>query len=154
MNAMKFAIAIFIVSLSSMALAQHEMHNMTDEPVGIIVSTLPANNAVLARSPEVIVLQFDNAHTLVKLAVKDPDSDIIDINFRFDPRPDTQFTQALPELEGADYYAVEWAVLDRAGKLIRGSFHFSFGDNAMPPSHYLDQMEHRMRIMSPDYKLL
>jgi|TARA_B100000959_G_C14944727_1_gene609354 hypothetical protein len=64
--------------------------------------------------------------------------------------------ESLPVLAAADYYTAEWAVLDGEGKLIKGVFSFSFGDDARPPSDYRDQMqmEHSDNIISPDYRLL
>lgn len=143
----------FFTLCSSAVLAQHDMHNMNNTGQDM-VTTMPANNEVLAAAPTEVMLHFEKPKTLVKLVVKDPASNFVDINFRFDPRPSQHFAKALPALSAQDYYTVEWAILDDDGALIKGTFYFSFGPDAKPPSFYLDQMEHEMHIMAPDYRLL
>ncbi|MEX0962868.1 MAG: copper resistance protein CopC [Pseudohongiellaceae bacterium] len=138
---------------SSAVLAQGDMHSMTKHG-GLHVSTMPANNEVIAMAPQKIILDFDSEVRLVKLALKEKTQGEILINFRFDPTSGRHYTQSLPPLLAADYYKVEWAALDASGKLARGSFYFSFGDNAKPPSSYMGEMDHQMQIISPDYRLL
>ena len=142
-----------LVTSASQSLAQHQMHGGDGES-GISVSTMPMANEVLAKSPEQIMMNFQEPYTLVKLVMKTPDNEFVDINFRFDPTPGMHMVHAIPALEPDDYYEVEWAVLSREGELIRGNFHFSFGEDARPPSYYLDQMEMPVHIMAPDYRLL
>lgn len=143
----------FISLYSSAVLAQHDMHSM-DNAGQDMVTTMPGNNEVLAAAPTEVMLHFEKPKTLVKLVVKDPAANFVDINFRFDPRPSQHFARALPALAPQDYYSVEWAILDDDGALVKGTFYFSFGADAKPPSFYLDQMEHEMHIMAPDYRLL
>jgi len=135
------------------ALAQHDMSNMSGMG-DISVATMPTDDAVMAMAPQSLMLQFEDEHVLVKLVLKDPEPNFIDINFRFDPTAKQHSSHALPPLELADYYEVEWAALDAEGKLHKGTFHFSFGPDAKPPSFYLSQEEHNMpMIMTPDYRL-
>jgi methionine-rich copper-binding protein CopC len=129
------------------------MHDMSDDG-GVHGETMPANDEVVAKSPESIMLHFESEVRLLKLALKETRQGEIDIGFRHNPTAGVHFMQSLPMLAPADYYRVEWAVLDAGGQLIKGSFYFSFGDDAKPPSYYLDQMEHPDHIMSPDYRLL
>ena len=148
------AIPLFFLALTSspLGMAQHEMHGMSSGDLA--VTTMPGDNEVLAGSPDSVMLHFESDMRLVKLVIKEAGKEFVDIGFRYRPVAGMHFMQNLPELNEADYYAVEWAVLDGEGKLVKGSFHFSFGANARPPSYYLEQMEHPQHIMAPDYRLL
>ena len=133
--------------------AQHAMHNMGGDP-DFAIDTMPPDDAALASQPESLMLHFGPEVRLVKLAVKDPESSLVDIGFRYNPDPGNHFMQSLPDLEPADFYTVEWAVIDPMGTLTRGNFHFSFGADARPPSYWLEQREEMRHIMAPDYRLL
>lgn len=145
----------FLIALlgSSALLAQHAMPGMSNGE-GLRVSTMPADDAVIARAPDSIMLNFESEVRLVKLALKETRQGEILIDFRYNPKAGKHFTQPLPFLAAADYYKVEWAALDRLGKLVKGSFYFSFGEDAQPPSSYMEGMDHNMQIISPDYRLL
>ena len=147
------ALAALLLSVSVQVQAQHAMHGMS-EMGEAAVQTMPANNAVLASSPDHLMLQFEDEITLVKLAVKNPAGKLVDIGFRFDPKPAMHYMQMLPELEQIDFYSVEWAILKGDGELVKGTFYFSFGPDARPPSYYLEQMDMPAHMMSPDYRLL
>lgn len=140
---------------SPLALSQHEMHNMPDSG-GLHVISMPDNDEVLGSAPESIMLHFESEVRLVKLALREPGQgkDPIEIGFRYRPEAGVHFVQSLPVLSPADYYIVEWAAFDANQSLIKGVFYFSFGDDARPPSYYLDQIKHPEHIMSPDYRLL
>jgi methionine-rich copper-binding protein CopC len=140
--------------LVSGAQAQHTMHNMGGGDSEVSVQTMPADDAVMASQPEMLMLNFGPMVRLVKLAVRTSESDLLDIGFRYSPRAGHEFTQRLPQLQAADYYTVEWAVLDDTESLVKGNFHFAVGPNARPPSYYLNQMEQMPHIMAPDYRLL
>jgi len=140
--------------LASAAHGQHAMHNMGGGDNELGVQTMPGDDAVMATQPDMLMLQFGPMVRLVKLAIRTSDSDLLDIGFRYNPRAGHEFTQRLPELQAADYYTVEWAVLDQEETLVKGNFHFSVGPNARPPSYYLNQMEQMPHIMAPDYRLL
>ena len=146
-------LAVLLMSVSTQLLSQHAMHGMSEMGEAALV-TMPANNEVLASSPDHLMLQFENEITLVKLTVKNPEGGLVDIGFRFDPKPGMHFMQMLPELEQIDFYTVEWAILDTEGQLVKGNFYFSFGPDARPPSYYLEQMDMPAHMMSPDYRLL
>lgn len=145
----------FMISLlsSSTLLAQHTMPGMSGG-TGLHVSTMPADDAVLAKAPESIMLNFQTEVRLVKLALKETRQGEILIDFRYNPTASMHYTQPIPPLAAANYYKVEWAALDRSGKLVKGSFYFSFGENAQSPSSYMEGMDHNMQIISPDYRLL
>ncbi|MEX2469502.1 MAG: copper resistance CopC family protein [Pseudohongiellaceae bacterium] len=148
-----FAIAVVICLPLDAVLAQHAMHDMGAEPAMTVHST-PADDAVLPAAPQSLQLHFPETVRLVKLAVRDPGSGLTDIGFRYDPKSSQMYTQALPVLETADYYTVEWAVLDGNEQLVKGNFHFAFGPDARPPSYYLAQREQMRHFMAPDYRLL
>ena len=142
---------LLLVFLSPLALAQHEMHGMS---ASTQINTMPANDAVLTAAPASLMLHFESEMRLVKLVLKAPEHGFINIGFRYQPATGLHFMQSLPTLAAANYYTVEWAALNANEELIKGIFHFSFGDNAMLPSYYLDQIKHPDHIMSPDYRLL
>ncbi len=133
--------------------AQHEMHNMGGAS-HMELQTMPADNAVLGSAPDQLMLHFGPEVRLVKLTLRNTDNDLVDIGFRYDPEPAKDFIHRLPHLAADDYYRVEWGIIEDDGTLVRGSFHFSFGPDARPPSYWLDQTEQMQHIMSPDYRLL
>ena len=146
---------IALLLISPLALAQHSMHNMQDSG-NIKLVSVPGDDEVFVASPESILLHFDTEVLLVKLVLREPSQgkEPINIGFRFSPERGVHFLQPLPELAKADYYLVEWAAFDANNTLVKGSFHFSFGADARPPSYYLEQLKHPDHIMSPDYRLL
>ena len=137
------------------AIAQHTQHDMNKAGAGQVRS-MPGNDEVLATPPASIMLHFDAAVMLVKLVLRDPSQskEPIDIGFRYQPERQMNYAQPLPELASANYYVVEWAAFDASDALVKGVFYFSFGDNAKPPSYYLNQIQHPDHIMSPDFRLL
>ena len=147
-----FSLLVALV-YSPFSLAQHEMHNMPGEGA-VHVTTMPANDEVLATSPKSIMLRFGSEVQLVTLALREPSQgkEIIDIGFRYSGETGAQFVQPLPVLAAANYYVAEWAILD-GDRLLKGVFYFSFGDDARPPSFYRNEMDHQMQMMSPDYRL-
>lgn len=148
---MCLAAASLIMLLSPLAAAQHTMH--TPSVGGIDAETIPADDAVLPESPARLDLHFDQPVRLVKLTLRDPGRDLLDIGFRYDPQPGRMFMQTLPALPPADYYIADWAVVNDQEQVIYGSFHFSFGPDARPPSDHMDDMEEMRHFMTPDYRL-
>lgn len=137
---------------SPLALAQHEMHNMA---ASVELNSMPANDEVLAAAPESMMLHFASEIRLVKLALKASEHGFVNIDFRYNPVPGVHFTQSLPALAAANYYTVEWAAFDSSEELIKGTFHFSFGDDARAPSYYRNQMEGMVHDAMPlDYRTL
>jgi methionine-rich copper-binding protein CopC len=129
------------------------MHGMSNSG-DLLDSSMPADDAVLAKAPQSLMLNFSSEVRLVKLALKETKQGEILIDFRYDPTAAMRYMQALPSLAAANYYKVEWAALKASGELVKGSFYFSFGDDAKPPSEYMNDMDHEMMIMAPDYRLL
>ena len=154
MNRIYISATLLLVLAGTPGLAQHAGHGMDAATTDLALHTMPANDAVLAAAPASVMLHFDDEVRLVKLALRNADSGLIDIGFRYSDRADRDFVHALPPLPAADYYTVEWGVIDGDGTLVRGRFHFAFGADARPPSYWLDQQEQMRHIMAPDYRLL
>lgn len=129
--------------LQSVALAQLP-RQLLDDPASqqrinrlapsIIAESAPLDDAVLITAPSSLGLSFPENVRLVKLALYNENKEWIDINFRYDPRPDSSFAQPIPALQQTSYYTADWAVLAANDLLVRGSFSFSFGAGAEPPS--------------------
>lgn len=96
--------------------------------------TMPSDDAVLTNAPDKLTLRFPERVRLVKLTLHTENRDWIDIDFRYNPRPDQHFVWQLPGLQQASYYTADWAILGNNDQLIRGSFSFAFGPDAEAPS--------------------
>lgn len=153
MNNKAACLLLTILCFSAPAMAQHAMHNMGME-TDVGLETMPPDDAVLATQPEMLMLHFGPMVRLVKLALKTPEGELVNIGFRYRPVAGHEFMQSLPALPSEDYYTVEWAILDQDDALVKGNFYFSFGAEAQAPSWYLDQLEQMRHIMAPDYRLL
>lgn len=114
----------------------------------------PADDQVLAASPEELMLRFSTYVRLVKLTLKAPDQDIVNIGFRYSPEASRVFFWELPELPVADYYTVEWAAIDPSNLVAKGSFNFAFGSEALPPSQVIPTEEELQHVTVPDFRLL
>lgn len=114
--------------------------------------TTPPDDAVLASAPAAIVLDFPQRVRLVKLTLRDENHAWVNIDFRYNPRLVSSFNWELPELATADYYTADWAVLGANDQLVRGSFSFSFGLDAKPPSIHkeMDTLLLQLRHGDPD----
>ncbi len=97
-------------------------------------ATRPLDDAVLDLAPEELSLVFPASVRLVKLVLRDENRAWVDIDFRYNPRPRSDYVWKLPELPPAVYYTAEWAILSAREQLIRGSFSFAFGPGAQAPS--------------------
>ncbi|MDX1490637.1 MAG: copper resistance protein CopC [Pseudohongiellaceae bacterium] len=143
---------LMLVSLASSSYAQHIMDpNASSSDVEMESS--PANDEILAQSPRDLMLRFSTYVQLVKLTVKDPSGKAIDVGFRYDINASRVFFWDLPTLPDADYYTVEWAAIDPAKLIARGSFSFSFGPDARPASELIPEEEVLLHIPTPDFRL-
>lgn len=126
------------VSAERREIAMRQMHGITfgisAAEAGVTVESTPANDAVLANAPNEFGLGFEQPVRLVKWVLYDETRNWVDINFRYNPRVNDQFSLSLPSLPDTDYYSVEWAILDDTETLIKGSYSFSFGPDAEVPS--------------------
>lgn len=144
---------VCLAALSSIGHAQHMMHGSGGESI-IDVETMPHDDAVLPESPARIMLDFEESVRLVKLTLRTAESrELLDIGFRYDPATGTMFSHDLPMLAEAPYYIADWAVVNDDERVIHGTFHFSFGPDARPPSEIMPEMEAMRHIMAPDYRL-
>ena len=100
------------------------------------------------------MLRFSTYVRLVKLTLKAPDQDIVNIGFRYSPEASRVFFWELPELPDADYYTVEWAAIDPTNLVAKGTFNFAFGSDALPPSQVIPQEEELQHVTVPDFRLL
>ncbi len=96
--------------------------------------TTPANDAVLSVPPSEVSLSFPDVARLVKFTLRNDTREWIDINFRYKPEASTRYVLQLPTLSQSTYYTADWAVLSEDDTLLRGSFSFAFGENAVKPS--------------------
>jgi hypothetical protein len=90
-------------------------------------------------------IQFPRAVRLVKLTLRNESRDWVDIRFRYNPRPGQRYILPLPQLDSAQYYTADWAILGVNDQLIRGSFSFAFGPEARAPSFHKAAEELVMR---------
>ena len=120
---------LVLISPSSPARAQHT-HGVLSPSV-----TFPQDDAVLLQAPDLLTMSFRLDVTLLKLALYTDNGDWIDINFRYQPgQLDKSFVYPLPVLPEANYYLVEWSVVDDRQRFLNGEFRFAFGPGAIPPS--------------------
>jgi methionine-rich copper-binding protein CopC len=138
--------------LTPWANAQHVMTINSNRDV--VTETAPVEDAVLAEAPADLMMRFSNYVRLVKLSLKAPGDEPVDIGFRYDPDVSRVFFWNLPPLPPADYYTVEWAAIDASNFVARGSFSFSFGPNARPPSELIPVEEELLPVIVPDFRLI
>ena len=93
-----------------------------------LIHTSPAHGDVLERSPEQLILHFDERVGLIPTSVRlyDSDAERVDVG---DPEQlfDGNVEVDLPTLEN-DTYTVAWRVLSEDSHPIRGAFVFSVGE--------------------------
>ena len=109
------------------------------QPVGVAdiavkTKTSPADDATLDVAPNRMALEFPSPVRLVKLTLHNEQRDWVEINFRYSPSDKKYYHWDLPTLAPAAYYTADWAILSDSDRLVRGSFSFSFGTEAQPPS--------------------
>ena len=100
----------------------------------IVAESAPLDDEVLANAPSLLGLNFPQNVRLVKLVLYNEKKEWVDIDFRYDPRPGASFNWPVPDLQRTSYYTADWAVLAAGDLLVRGSFSFTFGMGAEPPS--------------------
>ncbi len=131
---------IGIISLTTGSLLAQTLssglHQQAADSTGFaaITATSPPDDSVLSVAPAQISLAFPQRVRLVKLTLRNQVRDWVDISFRYNPQLSQEYAWALPELENAIYYTADWAILGSNEVLVRGSFSFSFGPEAEPPS--------------------
>lgn len=147
-------VALTLVSLllTIEARAQHANHSYRYTG-DVTVEHMPAQDEVLARAPDNLLLRFTDHVTLVKLVLKTADGDSVNLDFRYNPTPDRVFIWPLPALPDSLWYAVDWGAIDRNNRLMSGQFLFAAGPQARKPSELKPQTEQE-HVMVPDYRLI
>ena len=143
----------FMLAVAPAAFSQHIMGGGAGAS-NVEMQPTPSDDQVLASSPEELMLRFSTYVRLVKLTLKAPDQDIVNIGFRYSPEASRVFFWELPELPDADYYTVEWAAIDPTNLVAKGTFNFAFGNDALPPSQVIPQEEELQHVTVPDFRLL
>jgi len=152
-NLLRIALAFSLaLSGAQYAQAQHIMSINSNSDVELESS--PSDDEVLPSSPKELMLRFSTYVKLVKLTMKNPNEKFVNIGFRYDPAASRVFFLDLPELPLEDYYTVEWTAVDPLNLVARGSFNFSFGPDAAPPSTLIPEEEELDPFMAPDYRLI
>lgn len=146
-------LASFMLAVAPAAFSQHIMGGGAGAS-SVEMEPTPSDDQVLASSPEELMLRFSTYVRLVKLTLKAPDQDIVNIGFRYSPEASRVFFWELPELPDADYYTVEWAAIDPTNLVAKGTFNFAFGSDALPPSQVIPQEEELQHVTVPDFRLL
>jgi len=153
------AVVMWIMAVLWLALASdgsHAQHVMG--PLGsqseVEVESVPADDEILPAAPADLLVRFSTYVRLVKLTLKAPDGDPIDIQFRYQPDASRVFLWNLPQLPAADYYTVEWAAIDLTNLLARGSFSFAFGPGARLPPELIPEEEILAPVIVPDFRLI
>lgn len=135
----KLAISLLCILAPVSLQAQHAGHGASQHAAHISellanTETVPDDDAVLGAAPDNLTLRFPERVRLVKLTLHTDAHDWIDIDFRYNPRPEQSYSLQLPGLQQATYYTAAWAILGSDEQLIRGSFSFAFGPDAEAPS--------------------
>ncbi len=134
------------------AQAQHIMTINSNSDVELESS--PVDDEVFETAPKELMLRFSTYVKLVKLTMLDPEEKLVNIGFRYNPDASRVFFLDLPEIPPAPYYTVEWTAIDPSNLVARGSFSFSFGPNAAPPSTLIPEEEELVPVIVPDYRLI
>ncbi|MDO8291117.1 MAG: hypothetical protein Q7T44_18035 [Parvibaculum sp.] len=129
--------------------AQHVMGPLGSQS-DVVLESSSANDEILPSAPADLMLRFSGYVRLMKLTLKAPGNEPIDIGFRYQAEASRVFFWNLPELSAADYYVVEWAVLDPSNLIARGSF----GPNARPASELIAVEEVLNPVIVPDFRLI
>lgn len=90
-------------------------------------ATEPADGAVIAASPKVIAMRFDEPMRITKITVTDSNGKDFDLARNDDLKPLKRF-EAVPETLSPGRYTVEWRGLASDGHAMSGSFSFQVGD--------------------------
>jgi len=152
-NLLRFVFALCLAfSGVRYAQAQHVMTINSNSDVELESS--PVDDEVLESSPQELMLRFSTYVKLVKLTMKDPAEKLLNIGFHYNPDVSRVFFLDLPVLPVAKYYIVEWTAIDPSNLMARGSFSFSFGPDAAPPSTLIPKEEELDPFMAPDYRLI
>jgi methionine-rich copper-binding protein CopC len=127
---MKKYIAILFAAMTSMSVLAHTG----------LTSSMPANHAMLMKSPEMIEVTFDDSVRLVNLLLVNSKEETIEIDFAPTMDASETFSYALPSLT-PDTYKASWTIMGEDGHKMKGDFSFMV--------HAMDNMKgmHDMKDM-------
>ncbi len=110
---MKKYIAILFAAMTSMSVLAHTG----------LTSSMPANNAMLMKSPEVIEVTFGNPVRLVSLSIANTKGEPIETAFKPSMEASDTFSYNLPMLMPSTY-KVTWTIMGDDGHKMKGNFSF------------------------------
>jgi methionine-rich copper-binding protein CopC len=110
---MKKYIAIICAVMTSMSVFAHTG----------LTSSVPADNAILMKSPEMIEVTFEDDVRLVSLLVVNSKEEAIEIDFALIMEASKTFSYDLPML-AANTYKVSWTIMGEDGHKMKGDFSF------------------------------
>jgi methionine-rich copper-binding protein CopC len=117
MNGRLICAALFALALGIGQAAAHSKKEMTK----------PENGAVLAESPETILMRFDMPLRVTLITLADQDSVTHDLIRTDDMQPVSEFSAAVPLLP-AGLYSVAWRGLAEDGHPMQGAFSFEVSE--------------------------
>lgn len=88
-----------------------------------LTSSLPADNAMLMKSPEVIEVTFGNPVRLVSLSIANTKGEPIETAFKPSMEASDTFSYNLPMLMPSTY-KVSWTIMGDDGHKMKGDFSF------------------------------
>ena len=110
---MRKYIAIIFATMTSMSVFAHTG----------LTSSLPADNAMLMKSPEVIEVTFGNPVRLVSLSIANTKGEPIETAFKPSMEASDTFSYNLPMLMPSTY-KVSWTIMGDDGHKMKGDFSF------------------------------
>ncbi|WP_348689675.1 copper resistance CopC family protein [uncultured Pseudoalteromonas sp.] len=90
--------------------------------------SIPAQEAMLMKSPEQLSLTFSGEVRLAKVIIKDEKNKSINFDFKPSATPSTDFNWSLPSLAQGTY-TVKWTALGGDGHKMTGTFRFMVHKN-------------------------
>ena len=88
-----------------------------------LASSVPGNNAMLMKSPEMIEVTFADDVRLASLLVVNSKEEVIEIDFAPTMESSKTFSYDLPMLT-ANTYKVSWTIMGEDGHKMKGDFSF------------------------------
>ncbi|MFT4788474.1 MAG: methionine-rich copper-binding protein CopC [Paraglaciecola sp.] len=88
-----------------------------------LTSSIPANNAMLMKSPEKVKVVFKDEVRLVSLSVLNAKVESVEIDFAPSMKASETFSYDLPMLMPSNY-TVSWTIMGEDGHKMKGDFSF------------------------------
>ncbi|MBL4821876.1 MAG: copper resistance protein CopC [Gammaproteobacteria bacterium] len=94
-----------------------------------LVTSNPADGAVINKSPEQLQMIFTADVALVKLSVTDSEGKALMLDFTPSSESKDEYLMAMPQLANG-HYKVDWAVIGADGHTVANSFSFAMDSTA------------------------